>query len=303
VGDWGLWIVFAVLLIVFGTLQPRFFSAGNFWNVVRQASPLALAAAGQAIVLIMGKLDLSVGAIAAMTSVIMVRAVWAYGVIPGTIIGIVVGGMLGALNGLIIGRWKLNALVATLATMTIIRGVAFYITGGVPLHGKIPPGMLIIGNGYVGPVPIPGIVAGVGFIFLYFFLYRTPMGRRIYAVGGNPEAARLAGMNLLSTTTVAFMITGLFAAMTGVILTSRLAVGAPNLGPMLNLESIAAAVIGGVSLFGGEGTVLGVILGTLLFSVIRNGLNLYNVSTFAQMIATGLGVARMVNYPAFKEKG
>jgi len=163
--------------------------------------------------------------------------------------------------------------------------------------------MLIIGNGYIGPVPIPGIIAVVGFIFLYFFLNRTPMGRRVYAVGGNPEAARLAGMNLLSTKMWTFIICGLFAAMTGIILTSRLAVGAPNLAPMLNLESIAAAVIGGVSLLGGEGTALGVVLGTLLFSVIRNGLNLYNVSTFIQMIVTGLIILVAIIIDRYRYRG
>jgi ribose transport system permease protein len=288
IGDWGLWIVFIGLVIVFGILQPRFLSFKNLWNLLRQAAPLGLVSAGQGIVLIGGRFDMSVGSIAAMSSVMMVYGVWNFGTIAGTLIGLAVGGSLGIINGLLIGKLRLNAFIATIATMITIRGAAFYITGGVPLHDNIPESMLIIGNGYVGPVPIPVIIAAGGFVILHVLLSRMQLGRSMYAVGGNSEAARLAGINLFTTWVWTFLLSGLFAAMVGVIYSSRLAIGAPNLGEMMPLESIAAAVIGGVSIGGGEGKALGVILGVLLLSIIRNGLNLYNVSHFVQMIVTGL---------------
>ena len=297
---WALWITLAGLCIYFGILEPRFFTIDNWWNILRQGAPLAMAAVGAAVVLIGGNFDLSVGSIAAMTAVTMVYGVWGFGTVPGIFLGVLTGGVLGAINGLAVGRLGLNSFIATLATMTAYRGLALLSTQGTPLHGNIPPSMLIVGNGHVGPVPIPVIIAGVSFIGLHFLLTRTVYGRRLFAVGGNKEAARIAGINLSTNTLGAYVISGVFAAMAGVILTSRLAVGAPNIAPWLGLESIAAGVIGGITLGGGTGTALGVVLGVLILTIIRNGLNLLMVSHFVQTIATGVIIFAAIAVDRYK---
>ena len=183
----------------------------------RQAAPLALLASGQAVVLIAGGVDVSVGAIIALSSVSMVAMVWNAGVIAGIVSAILVGGLIGAINGSIIAFWGVNAFVVTLAMMTTIRGVALYVTGGIPMYGNIPDSMLFLGNGDIGPVPVAVFVSALGFAVLYYFLRLTPAGRQIYALGGNKEAARLAGINVVKITILAFVISGLFAGAAGAI--------------------------------------------------------------------------------------
>lgn len=286
--QWGLLIFLVVLVIVFALLEPRFATLINIQNVMRQAAPLALLACGQAVVLIAGGVDVAVGSVIALTSVCMVQTVWVAGVIPGIIAAILVGGLVGLANGIIISVWSVNAFVVTLAMMTTVRGLALYVTNGIPLHGNIPDSMLYLGNGYVGRIPFALFVSAFGFAVLYLFLRRTPTGRNTYALGGNREAARLAGIKIRPITTLAYTISGLFAGAAGAVLTSRGGIGAPNMGTGRELDAIAAAVIGGVAFGGGEGKVFGIILGVLILSIIKNGLNLYNVSSFVQLIVIGI---------------
>ena len=295
-----IWIGLLLLCIALGILEPRFFSGGNISNLLRQAVPLGLGAVGMGIVVIAGGFDLCLGSTAAMTSVVMVVGVWAFGTIPGIILGLLAGSVVGFFNGVLVGRLRLNSLIATLGTMIGVRGLAFYITGGVPFYGNMPESMRVIGNGFVGPVPIPVIVAGAGFLVMHFLLTRTALGRRFYAVGGNREAARLAGLNLVSTTVLAFIICGVFAAMAGVILTSRLSIGAPNLAQTLMLEALGAVVIGGVSMSGGEGNALGALAGVLFLSIIRNGLNLHNASQYVINFVTGLVIIVAIIFDRYR---
>ncbi|MCL5962528.1 MAG: ABC transporter permease [Chloroflexi bacterium] len=301
--EWGLVIVIAAAMIGFTIVQPRFATIDNAQNVLRQLAPLALLAAGQAIVLIVGGVDISIGSTIALSSVMMVYSVWWLGTIPGIIVGVLTGAVVGVVNGFIIAKWKVNAFVITLAMMTAIRGFALQITGGIPLHGNIPDDMLIIGNGFVGPIPIPLIIAAAGFVFLYLFLNRTPVGRHLYAIGGNELAARLAGIKIFPAKVLAYVLCGAFAGMAGVILSSRGALGGPNMGQGFELDAIAAAVIGGVAFGGGEGKVRGVILGVLLLSVIKNGLNMYNVSSFIQLIVIGLIIASAIVVDRYRYRG
>ena len=228
--NWGLLIFLIALVIIFSLLEHRFATLTNLKNVIRQAAPLALLASGQAVVLIAGGVDVSVGAIIALSSVCMVAMVWNAGVIAGIVSAILVGGLIGAINGSIIAFWRVNAFVVTLAMMTTIRGVALYVTGGIPMYGNIPDSMLFLGNGDIGPVPVAVFVSALGFAVLYYFLRLTPAGRQIYALGGNKEAARLAGINVVKITILAFVISGLFAGAAGAVLTSRGGIGAPEYG-------------------------------------------------------------------------
>ena len=286
--NFGLFLFLILLIVVFSILEPRFATLTNFQNVLRQAAPLALLACGQSIVLIEGGVDVSVGSVIAFCSVCMVGAVWSFGVIPGIIIAIVVGGLIGAINGSIIAFWSVNAFVVTLATLTTVRGLALYSTGGIPLYGDIPESMLYLGNGHVGPIPFAVFVSALGFLLLYILLNRSTLGRHIYAIGGNSEAARLAGIKIVKTRILAYTICGLFAGAAGAVLTSRGGIGAPNMGTGLELDAIAAAVIGGVAFGGGVGRVMGVFLGVAILSIIKNGLNLYNVSSFVQLMLIGI---------------
>ena len=300
--QWGLLIFLIVLLVVFSLLEPRFATLLNMQNVMRQAAPLALLASGQAVVLIAGGVDVSVGSIIALTSVCMVGTVWGAGVIPGIVVAILVGGMIGMVNGSIIAFWSVNAFVVTLAMMTTIRGLALYSTGGIPLYGDIPESMLFLGNGHIGPVPFALFVSALGFGILYYFLRLTPAGRQTYAIGGNKEAARLAGIKTTPITILAYTISGLFAGAAGTVLTSRGGIGAPNMGSGRELDAIAAAVIGGVAFGGGEGRVFGIILGVLILSIIKNGLNLFNVSSFVQLIVIGIIIIAAVVVDRYRHR-
>ena len=300
--QWGLLIFLIVLLVVFSLLEPRFATLLNMQNVMRQAAPLALLASGQAVVLIAGGVDVSVGSIIALTSVCMVGTVWGAGVIPGIVVAILVGGMIGMVNGSIIAFWSVNAFVVTLAMMTTIRGLALYSTGGIPLYGDIPESMLFLGNGHIGPVPFALFVSALGFGILYYFLRLTPAGRQTYAIGGNKEAARLAGIKTTPITILAYTISGLFAGAAGAVLTSRGGIGAPNMGAGRELDAIAAAVIGGVAFGGGEGRVFGIILGVLILSIIKNGLNLFNVSSFVQLIVIGIIIIAAVVVDRYRHR-
>ncbi len=299
--NWGLLIFLVLLVLVFSLLEHRFATVTNLQNVLRQAAPLALLASGQAVVLIAGGVDVSVGAIIALSSVCMVATVWNAGVIAGILAAILVGGLIGAINGTIIAVWGVNAFVVTLAMMTTVRGLALYVTGGIPMYQNVPKSMLFLGNGDIGPIPVAVFVSVIGFAVLYFFLRLTPAGRQIYALGGNKEAARLAGIKVAKVTILAFVISGLYAGAAGAVLTSRGGIGAPNMGDGRELDAIAAAVIGGVAFGGGVGRVFGIILGVLILSIIKNGLNLYNVSSFVQLMVTGLIIVTAIVVDKYRQ--
>ena len=301
--DWAMWFALVAICVTFGIVEPRFRTSANLWNVLRQASLHGLGAVGMGTVLIGGGFDMSVGATAAMVSVVMVYGVWMFGTIPGILLGLLTGAVIGIFNGVVITKWRLNPFIMTLGTMTALQGLAFIVTGGEPLTGNIPKSMLIIGSGYVGPVPIPVIIFTAGFLAAHFILSKTVLGRNIYAIGGNREVARLAGINLLSTTVWRHVLCSLFAAVVGVMMCSRLGIGTGNMGQTLTFDSFGAAVIGGVSFYGGQGNMLGVLLGILLLSIIRNGLNLYNVSPFVQMMATGLIILVAITIDRYRYRG
>jgi len=298
--NYGMWLALVVMCAGFSLVSPAFLSPDNMWNILLQAAPLAVAAIGQAIVLIAGGFDLSVGSIAAMSGLVMVLSTWRFGTIAGLICGAAAGAGLGAINGALIGRWRLNALILTLGSMTAIRGACYQLTGGLSLSGNIPNSMLLLGNGSVGPVPIPVIVGALSFLFLQFFLTRTVLGRNMFAMGGNREAARLAGINLFAATLLAFTFSGFFASLNGLILTSQLAAAVPQLSPTLMLDTVAAVVIGGVSMWGGEGSAARVLAGVLFLSILRNGMDLLAVSKFLEDIATGLIIVAAVGVDRYR---
>jgi ribose transport system permease protein len=289
----GLPVMVVLLCIIFAVIQPRFATFSNLQNVSRQASLLAIIATGQAFPIISGGFDISIGSQIAAVSIVFALVTKQLGIPLGIVAGILFGSILGTANGLIIARFHVSAFVVTLGMMSFARGLALIITDGQPVFG-MPPGFRYIGNEYVGPIPIPAIIAIAVFIVAYFILSRTRIGRYMYAIGGNAEAARLSGINVSSYQMLAYTFCGFFAAIMAVVLSSRVDSGQPAIGGGAEMEAIAAVVIGGVALGGGQGSILNVIFGVIIISLLSNGLNLINVSSYLQLMTIGAVIAAAV---------
>jgi ribose transport system permease protein len=269
--------------------SPYFLTADNALGVARAFSLTAIAAIGQTMVIITGGIDLSVGSVLALSGLstgMLLATGWP--LVPSVVAGLMVGMLFGACNGLLITRVGLPPFIATLGMLSIGRGLVYVLTKGYPV--TIPRGeelLLQVGQGYVGIVPVPVIIMLVITVVATIFLSKTTLGRYIYAVGGNEEAARLAGINVSRVKMFVYTISGLLAAVSGIILLSRLVSAQPSAGLGFELPVIAAAIIGGTSLIGGEGTVLGAVLGAAIIGVLENGMVLLGVNTYAQQAVTG----------------
>ena len=280
-------LVFITIILAF--LSDSFFTVDNILNLLRQISINALIAFGMTFVILTAGIDLSVGSLLALGSA-LTAGMLANGMDPilAVFLGLLIGLMLGALNGIIITKGKVAPFIATLATMTIFRGATLVYTEGKPITGLSDSlSFQIIGKGYFFFIPIPVIFMIVAFVILYFILNNTVFGRRVYAVGGNEEAATLSGVKADTVKIWVYALTGMLSVLAGIILASRLNSAQPTAGTMYELDAIAAVVIGGTSLMGGKGRIGGTLIGALIIGVISNGLNLLNVSSFYQQIVKG----------------
>lgn len=285
-----------ILLILFSviitTLRPNFISPNNLLNVLRQTSINAIIAAGMTFVILTGGIDLSVGSILAFSSAIGAYIlVSGYGVTAAVLICLFIGILAGGLNGVIITKGKAQPFIATLATMTLLKGATLVFTQGKPisvLKVENLNGFRMIGAGSIFGIPTPVYIMGIVFIVCYFILNNTKTGRYVYAIGGNEEASKLSGLNTDIVKIKSYIINGLFAAMAGLILTSRLVSAQPNAGDGYELDAIAAVVLGGTSLAGGQGSILGTIFGALIIGILNNSLNLMNVSSYYQMVVRAI---------------
>jgi ribose transport system permease protein len=285
----GPFIGLIVITIILGVLSDTFFTLSNIFNLLRQVSVNALIAFGMTFVILTAGIDLSVGSLLALGSA-LTAGLLASGMDPmlAVLIGLVIGLALGAVNGLIITKGKVAPFIATLATMTIFRGATLVYTDGKPITGLSDSfAFEMIGKGYFFGVPFPAIIMLVVFIILFFVLRNTVFGRQVYAVGGNEEAATLSGIKADRVKIWVYSITGMLSVLAGIIITSRLNSAQPTAGTMYELDAIAAVVIGGTSLAGGRGRIVGTLIGALIIGVIDNGLNLLNVSSFYQQIVKG----------------
>lgn len=278
-----------VLLVgIFSFLQPLFATPSNLFNIARQGTEPALLAMGQAFAMIAGGFDLSIGAIVGLTSAVVAYAVLAFGIVPGIAIGILLGALIGLINGTLISRYRLPPFIVTLGMLSFCRGIAYVITGGLPVVNLPNEFAYIGGTGYIGPLPIATIIVAVIFAVLYVLLTRSRFGYYVYAIGGDESATRLAGVNVRRVRTLVYVISGTLAAIAAVLLSSRVNSGQPSLGEGAELLSVAAVIIGGVRLRGGQGSLAGVMLGVILLAVLSNGLNLINISSYVQLVAIGL---------------
>ncbi|MFN8455188.1 MAG: ABC transporter permease [Anaerolineae bacterium] len=284
-------VLFALLFFVaiFAILSPRFLTIDNFINVSRQISANVIIGCALTFIIITAGIDLSVGSLVALSGVLLAGLMWNY-YVPWPIailITLVVLGLFGMLNGLAVAKQGLNPLIVTLATMTALRGIALSYSGGEPIFIEDPV-ILALGNGYVGPIPIPVIIAVVVMVVTHIVLTRTQLGRYVYAVGGNEEAARISGINVDRVKLFVYSMSGVLSALAGIIIAGRLYSGNPTAGQGTELDVIAAVVIGGTSLFGGVGSIGGTLLGAFIVGIISNGLTILNVPFYYQLMAKGL---------------
>ncbi|MEG0250974.1 MAG: ribose ABC transporter permease [Peptostreptococcus sp.] len=284
-------IIALIVLMIFVTiLNPSFIKPSNLINLLRQVSVNALIAFGMSFVILTGGIDLSVGSVLALTSAIF-AGVLGMGVPPmiGVVIALAVGALLGAINGILITKGKMAPFIATLATMTIFRGLTLVYTGGNPITNFSDAfSYKFIGRGYVLGVPWPVILMIIFFAIAFVILNKTPFGRKTYAIGGNEKASFISGIKTDSVKIKIYAISGFLAAMAGLILTSRLNSAQPTAGTAYEMDAIAAVVLGGISMSGGKGSIAGTLVGALILGTLNNGLNMLGVSSFYQQIVKGI---------------
>lgn len=289
-------IVMLVLWVILWQMSEYFLTVNNILEITLQASVTAIMAAGVSFVIYAGMIDLSVGSIFAMAAVggglayhATAKAELGTGasVLVAFAVTIAIGAAAGILNGLGIVIFRIPAFVVTLGMMGIARGIGFIVCGGVPIYG-LPKAYTEIGQGKLGPIPIPTIITLVLFIAFYFVLRNTRFGRFTYAIGSNAEASRLSGIKVNFMIPMIFLICGACAALSSIIEAARLGTMQPAGGNGYELQAIGSVFIGGASISGGEGHIFGTLIGALLITTIRNGLNIYGVSAFWQLVANGL---------------
>jgi ribose transport system permease protein len=300
----GALVSLLALIAVFSSMSSAFLTMGNGMSVALQVTSIAFLGLGATAVIITGGIDLSVGSVLALAGVANAMAVKAGASIEvGILVGLIVGGICGAINGLFVTLVKLPPFIATLGMMLVARGLALRLTDAQPISG-LGAAFGVLGNGTLGRIerigddgfanvifpgiPYPVIIMIVLAIALWLVLSRTRLGRHIYAVGSNAEAARLSGVKVRAVTLFTYVLSGVLAGLTGAVLMSRLVTAQPNEGVMYELDAIASAVIGGTSLSGGIGSVSGTLIGAFTIGVLRNGLNMLGVSSFTQQIIIGL---------------
>jgi ribose transport system permease protein len=278
-----------IITILLAIISPSFLTLDNIFNVLRQVSINALIAFGMTFVILTGGIDLSVGSILALSSA-LTAGLLTSGTDPilAILIGLLAGAIMGAINGLIITKGNVAPFIATLATMTIFRGLTLVYTDGRPITGLSKSAVFeLIGRGYFGWIPVPVLWMLATYFILYFVLKKTTFGRRVYAIGGNEEASILSGIRADRVKLWVYSLTGALSALAGIILASRLNSAQPTAGTSYELDAIAAVVLGGTSLSGGRGWIFGTLVGALIIGVLNNGLNLMNVSSFYQQVVKG----------------
>ena len=286
--DYAFIIGFVILIVITASMSDVFFTQRNLSNLMRQAVTNGVLSLGMLVVILTGGIDLSVGSIVALAG-IMVAGMSKQGMplFPAILICLAVGAAVGAVNGFFISRFKLQSFIVTLATLGAIRGLV-YVYSDIPITPTDPAYRAVLGAGFIGPFPISALIMLACYPIVWFFLNRTSSGRAIVGIGGNEEAVRLAGINVTWNIFLAYMVSGFFSALAGVILASRLGISQPSVGAGFELDAIAACVIGGAVLGGGGGSTFGTLAGVVALGVIDNLLNLFNVQSYYQQILKGL---------------
>lgn len=279
-------VPFVIVLALLIALVPNFLSESNVRNILINAAVLAITGFGMTYVIALRGIDLSVGSTQALIACVTAMAVNAYGGPVGVVIALLVAAVLGLFNGFIVTTLRVPAFVATLGTLSIFRGAVLILTAGAPILIN-RAGFKSVGIGQIGPLPIPFLIALAIGILAWFILERTKFGKHLVAVGGRPEAASESGINVQRITVLTFTFAALCAGMAGIVLASQLGVANGSLSAGLELQAIAIVVLGGTSMAGGRGNIVGTFLAAILLAMINSGLNLLNVQSFYQYVALG----------------
>lgn len=299
----GILIGFAALCVALSIISPAFLTEGNILNILRQVSTNANLALGMTLVIIICGIDLSVGSIVALSGTLTGGLIAFSGVsIPiAVFIGILVGTLAGTFNGVMVAYTGIPSFIVTLAMLNIARGAAYVYTGGQPIR-VMNEGFNVIGAGYLGPIPLPVIYSFIFLVITAIILNKTQLGRHIYAVGGNKEAARFTGIKIKRVEILVYTFSGFLAAFSGVVLAARMFSGQPTVGNGFELDAIAAVVLGGTSMTGGIGKIGGTLIGVLVIGVLNNGLNLLNINSFWQLIIKGIVILAAVYVDMMKKR-
>lgn len=296
---------FLLLIIFFSLFAPYFFSIRNFLNIGLYSSIIGISAVGMTMVLLIGHIDISVGAVMGMIGVVAAQ-LFRTGMHMSLVMVITlsIGVLVGIFNGILVTKMKISSLIVTLATMTIFRGLAFVFCSGLSIV-ITSPSCRYLGRGYVIGLPVAMVIMVFLYVFFAYILKNTTFGRRVYATGGNPEASYYSGINIEKITILVFVMSGVFAALAGLISASQTGSGQPRAGQGYEMNIIAATVLGGTSLNGGKGKVYGTLVGVLIMGTLSNGMVLMNIPSFYQEIATGcvLLIAVMIDSIRTKRSG
>ncbi|MDF7825354.1 ABC transporter permease [Pontiellaceae bacterium B12227] len=286
--QYGIFIVLLVLMIFFSIASENFLDSHNLLNVARQVSMMGIAAVGFAFVLLLGGIDLSIGSLITLVNIatawLMVNAGW--NPVLAVLVALLLSASIGFFNGWIIANLQMPPIIVTLAMMIIIEGVAYLICGGLPIYG-FAKSFAVIGQGYVGPIPIPVIIMAIVMGLGMFILRKTYFGRYFYAVGGNEEAAELSGINVKRVKYLVYTLSGFFAGVAGIVMLSRTNSGQVIAGKNFEFLVLTACVLGGVSVSGGSGKISNVLGGVLVLGVLSNGLVLLDVGDYVQKVIRG----------------
>ena len=296
-------IALIILMAVITIINSNFLTANNLLNLLLQVTSNALIAFGMTFVILTGGIDLSIGSILALSSALTAGLLGSgMPVTLAILISLILGCILGMMNGLLISYGKLAPFIVTLATMTIFRGATLVYTNGNPITKGLSDTFLFqfLGQGYIVGIPFPVIIMFIVFIVLYVLLHKTAFGKSVYAIGGNEKAAYISGVKLNKVKIIIYSISGIMASISGLIITSRLSSAQPTAGASYEMDAIAAVVLGGTSLSGGKGRILGTLIGALIIGVLNNGLNIIGVSAFWQQVVKGVVILIAVLIDRFK---
>lgn len=288
--DYGSFIALIFLVIVIGAISPDFRTVNNFLSLLRQSAINGLIAFGMTCVILTGGIDLSVGSVLALTSIICAHTIKIGLPAPlSMLIALIFGIILGTISGLMVTKSRLQPFIATLITMTGYRGLTMILSGGKPIS-RLGNNLLLnqIGKGSFLGIPIPVWILIIFFAIFLFVLKKTILGRQIYATGSNAKAAELAGININNIKLIVYAVSGFMASLSGLILVSRLGSAQPTLGSGYELDAIAAVALGGTSMTGGRGKITGTLIGILIIAVLNNGLNIIGVSSYYQDVVKAL---------------
>ncbi|AXT73766.1 ABC transporter permease [Vibrio sp. dhg] len=279
---------FLTVFIIMMFANDNFLTSNNLTNIARQVSINAIIAVGMTCAILLGGIDLSVGSVMALSGTVT-AGLMVSGLPPelAIFLGLLLGAAFGGVNGFLIAYAKMPAFIVTLATLGVARGLSLIYTGGYPIAG-LPKWFSVFGRGDIMGIQTPILIMIITYFLAYIILNHTPFGRHVYAIGGNEEASRLSGIKVSKTVLSVYIISGTTAALAGLILTSRLMSGQPNAGVAFELDAIAAVVLGGASMAGGKGAIIGTLVGAMLLGVLNNGLNLAGISPYVQNVIKGI---------------